>query len=45
VDRRRSAYFASVAEHRLLGLDQRLTEDKGASRDRERQPIAPGVAS
>jgi len=45
VDRRRSAYFASVAEHRLLGLDQRLTEDKGVSRDRERQPITPGVAS
>lgn len=45
VDRRRSAYFASVAEHRLLGLDQRLTEDKRVSRDRERQPITPGVAS
>ena len=31
VDRRRSAYFAAVAENRLMGLDQKLTEKKRAA--------------
>ena len=45
VDRRRAAYFASVAEHRLMGLDHQLTEVKAASDDISRQKIAAGMAS
>ena len=46
VDRRRAAYFASVAEHRLMGLDQQLTEGKqAASEDFSRQKIAVEMAS
>ena len=46
VDRRRAAYFASVAEHRLMGLDQQLTEGKkAASEDISRQKIAVEMAS
>jgi RNA polymerase sigma factor for flagellar operon FliA len=46
VDRRRAAYFASVAEHRLMGLDQQLTEGKkAASEDISRKKIAVEMAS
>jgi hypothetical protein len=45
VDRRRSAYFAAVAENRLMGLDQRLTEEKKAAVERPLQPSTAGMAS
>ena len=45
VDRRRSAYFAAVAENQLMGLDQRLTEEKKAAAERPLQPSTAGMAS
>ena len=45
VDRRRAAYFATVAEHRLMGLDSQLTETKAAPQEISHQKIAVEVAS
>ena len=45
VDRRRSAYFAAVAENRLMGLDQQLTEEKKVAAKQLLQPSTAGMAS
>jgi hypothetical protein len=45
VDRRRSAYFAAVAENRLMGLDQQLTEEKKVTAKQLLQPSTAGMAS
>ena len=45
VDRKRSAYFAAVAENRLVGLDRKLTEEKKVTPKPRLQPSTAGMAS